>query len=217
MNNPTPLLPYPSTPKVIGITGGIGSGKSTIAREIASRGYRLYDTDREAKRLIVEDPELRAQITSLLGADVYEGNTYRTDIVSARVFANPDLLRRLNALVHPAVRHDIENLLNSKLSTKGCNETATLNSTLSTLNLIIESALLFESGLDALCDKVICVTAPEDIRIARTVARDHTTPAKVRARIAAQMDEAERARKADIVLVNDGKTSIPTLIDTLLL
>ena len=202
----------------IGITGGIGSGKSTIARELASRGYRLYDTDREAKRLIVEDPELRAQIEALLGADVYEGNTYRTDIVSARVFANPDLLRRLNALVHPAVRHDIEHLLASIASGLSAKRSFSQKGGPSGVaGLIIESALLFESGLNALCDKVICVTAPESIRIARTVARDHTTSAKVRARIAAQMDETERAQKADIVLVNDGKTSVPALIDTLLL
>ena len=202
----------------IGITGGIGSGKSTIAREIASRGYRLYDTDREAKRLIVEDPELRAQIEALLGADVYEGNTYRTDIVSARVFANPDLLRRLNALVHPAVRHDIERLTASIASGLSAKRSFSPKGGPSGVaGLIIESALLFESGLDALCDKVICVTAPEDVRIARTVARDHTTQAKVRARIAAQMDEAERAQKADIVLVNDGKASVSMLVDTLLL
>ncbi len=187
---------------IIGITGGIGSGKSTIARELASRGYRLYDTDREAKRLIVSDPELRKQIEDLLGSDVYEGNVYRTDIVSARVFNNPDLLARLNAIVHPAVRHDIENLLNSKLSTEGC-------------NLIIESALLFESGLAIMCDKVICVIAPESICIARTIARDHTTEEQVRARIANQMSDSERCSRADIVLVNDGKMTISALVNSL--
>ncbi len=200
MNNPTPLLPYPSTPKIIGITGGIGSGKSTIAREIASRGYVLYDTDKEAKRLIVESSELKAVISALLGADVYEGNTYRTDLVAQRVFSNPDLLRRLNALVHPAVRKDIEQTLPLYPSTP----------------LLLESALLFESHLDDLCDLTICVTAPEDIRIARTMARDHVTEEQVRARIAAQMSEQECASKADIVLVNDGKRSIHALVDTFL-
>lgn len=190
---------------IIGITGGIGSGKSTIAREIASRGYRLYDTDREAKRLIVENSELRAQIEALLGADVYEGNTYRTDIVSARVFANPDLLRRLNALVHPAVRHDIERLTASIASGLSAQRSFSPKGGPSGIaGLIIESAILFESHLNELCDKVICVTAPESVRIARTMARDHVTEEQVRARIAAQIKEEECAHKADFVFINDG-------------
>lgn len=197
-NNPTPLHPYTPTP-IIGITGGIGSGKSYIAAQMAAAGYRVYNTDKEAKRLIVEDPELRASIVALLGADVYEGDVYRTDIVASRVFANPDLLHQLNALVHPVVQRDIENLINSKLS----NETATLNSPLSTLNLIIESALLFESGLDRLCDRVMVVTASEEVRIARTMARDHCTEKQVRDRMAAQMSEKECIFRADFVINNN--------------
>lgn len=185
--------------EIIGITGGIGSGKSYIAAQMATAGYRVYDTDKEAKRLIVEDPELREGIVALLGAEVYEGDVYRTDIVASRVFANPELLHQLNALVHPVVRRDIESLINSKLS----NETATLNSPLSTLNLIIESALLFESGLDKLCDRVIVVTAPEQVRIVRVMARDHCTEKQVRDRMAAQMSEKERLSRADLVINNN--------------
>ena len=195
-NNPQSTI---HNPLVIGITGGIGSGKSYVAAQMAESGYRVYDTDKEAKRLIVEDPELRAGIVALLGAEVYEGDNYRTDIVASRVFANPDLLHQLNALVHPAVRRDIETLINSKLS----NETATLNSKLSTLNLIIESALLIESGLYRLCDRVIVVTASEEVRIARTMARDHCTESQVRDRIAAQMPEKERLSYADLVINNN--------------
>ena len=218
MNNPTPLLPYPSIPKIIGITGGIGSGKSTIARELASRGYRLYDTDREAKRLIVEDYALRAQIEALLGSDVYEGNTYRTDLVAQRVFSNPDLLRRLNALVHPAVRRDIEHLTASIASSLSAQRSfCPKGGPSGVAGLIIESALLFETGLDDLCDLTICVTAPENIRIARTMVRDHVSEEQVRARIASQMSEQERAQKADRVLINDGKMSISALIDALFL
>ena len=185
MNNPTPLLLYSSTP-IIGITGGIGSGKSYIAAQMAASGYRVYDTDKEAKRLIVEDPKLRASIVALLGADVYEGDVYRTDIVASRVFTNPELLHQLNALVHPAVKRDIE-----RLSVSG------------TSGLLLESALLFESGLDQLCDRVIVVTASEQVRIARTMARDHCTEKQVRDRMAAQMSEKERLSRADFVINNN--------------
>ena len=201
---------------IIGITGGIGSGKSTIARELASRGYRLYDTDREAKRLIVSDPELRKRIEDLLGPEVYEGNVYRTDIVSARVFKDPDLLARLNAIVHPAVRHDIERLTASIASGLSAQRSFSPKGGPSGVaGLIIESALLFESGLAIMCDKVICVIAPESICIARTIARDHTTEEQVRARIANQMSDSERCSRADIVLVNDGKMTISALVNSL--
>ncbi len=170
--------------EIIGITGGIGSGKSYIAAQMAESGYRVYDTDKEAKRLIVEDPELRAGIVALLGAEVYEGDVYRTDIVAKRVFANPALLKQLNALVHPFVERDIKSLSGAA-------------------GLLIESALLIESGLFRLCDRVIVVTAPEEVRIARTMARDHCTEAQVRDRIAAQMPEKERLLYADLVINND--------------
>ena len=173
--------------EIIGITGGIGSGKSYVAAQMAESGYRVYDTDKEAKRLIVEDPELRAGIVALLGAEVYEGDVYRTDIVAKRVFANPSLLKQLNALVHPFVERDIKNTLPLYPSTP----------------LLLESALLIESGLYRLCDRVIVVTAPEAVRIARTMARDHCTESQVRDRIAVQMPEKERLSYADFVINNN--------------
>ena len=180
---------------VIGITGGIGSGKSYVAAQMAESGYRVYDTDKEAKRLIVEDPELRAGIVALLGAEVYEGDVYRTDIVAKRVFANPSLLKQLNALVHPAVKKDILNTLPLYSSTPLPLYPST--------PLLLESALLIESGLYRLCDRVIVVTAPEAVRIARTMARDHCTESQVRDRIAAQMPEKERLSYADFVINNN--------------
>ena len=186
MNNPTPLPLYPSTP-LIGLTGGIGSGKSYIAAQMAKTGYRVYDTDKEAKRLIVTDTELRAQMVALLGSDIYEGDTYRTDLVAARVFADPALLQQLNQLVHPFVERDIKNTLPLYPFTP----------------LLLESALLIESGLYRLCDRVIVVTAPEEVRIARTMARDHCSEEQVRSRMAAQMPEKERLSYADFVINNN--------------
>ena len=92
---------------LIGLTGGIGSGKSTIAAELRRRGYAVYDSDREAKRIIAENPAVRSQIEYLFGSTVFDGDRYRTDIVSKAVFDDPDLLKRLNHIVHPAVCFDV--------------------------------------------------------------------------------------------------------------
>ena len=88
---------------LIGITGGIGSGKSTVARELAAMGYPVYSTDSEAKRIIVSNPMVRSQIELLFGSDVYDGDVYLTEKVSNKVFRHPDLLAKLNEIVHPAV------------------------------------------------------------------------------------------------------------------
>ncbi len=193
---------------IIGITGGIGSGKSTIAKQLREMGYRVYDTDSEAKRLIVEDTHVRQQIEQLFGSEVYKDGIYQTALVAQRVFADHSLLAKLNAIVHPAVKADIMNRV-SRL--------AILNSRIGNhKNLFfIECAILYQAGFDTLCDKVVAVTAPEETRLARAVARDHSTIEKVRARIHAQ--EAEKdVKRADIVINNDGQTPILTLCEEIL-
>ena len=94
---------------IIGITGGIGSGKSVIAKQLRQMGYEVYDTDSEAKRLIVEDANVRKQITALFGEEVYQDGVYQTALVAQKVFADQTLLAHLNAIVHPAVHQDILN------------------------------------------------------------------------------------------------------------
>lgn len=193
---------------IIGITGGIGSGKSTIAKQLRDMGYRVYDTDSEAKRLIVEDTLVRQQIEQLFGSEVYKDGVYQTALVAQRVFADHSLLAKLNAIVHPAVKADIMNRV-SRL--------AILNSRIGNhKNLFfIECAILYQAGFDTLCDKVVAVTAPEETRLARAVVRDHSTIEKVRARIHAQ--EAEKdVKRADIVINNDGQTPILTLCEEIL-
>lgn len=183
-------------PTLVGITGGIGSGKSTIAAELAKRGFPVYDTDREAKRIIVLNPAVRSQVETLFGSDVFDGDTYLTHKVAAQVFADPDLLLRLNRIVHPAVKFDLEHWAKDKPL------------------CFVESAILFESGLQELCDKTVYIDAPEELRITRTVARDHSAPEQVRARIQAQNNDARRL--ADIVIINDGSRTIAELADELI-
>ena len=190
---------------IIGITGGIGSGKSVIAKQLRQMGYEVYDTDSEAKRLIVEDAHVREQITALFGPEAYKDGVYQTAFVAQQVFADKTLLARLNAIVHPAVRQDILNRFTSppfrEESEGGL--------------LFIECAILYTAHLDELCDKVVVVTAPEEVRLARTIARDHSDIDKVRARMRAQNIE-EDLNRADIIINNDGNTPIPILCEEIL-
>ena len=196
---------------IIGITGGIGSGKSTIVTEIARRGYAVYDCDREAKRIIAEDAAVRKAIIDLLGDEAFltshndnglTSRIYNTAYVAQRVFDDPALLERLNAIVHPAVRADI-------LQRSGL--------------LFVESAILFEAGLDELCEGIVIVDAPEEVRIARVIARDYNGEAspeninKVRARVRSQFVTypADTNNKA-LHVINDGRTSISELADRII-
>ena len=191
---------------IIGITGGIGSGKSTIARELATRGYTVYDCDREAKRIIVTDSSVQQAIIDLLGAEAFCGTQYNTAYVAQRVFAEPALLQQLNAIVHPAVAQDILAVAQTDRE-RGA--------------LIVESAILYESGMDQLCDLVIWIDAPETIRLERTLARDYQSRAtedninKVRARMRSQQATTYIAQRKQrpIVLSNDGSRSISELAD----
>jgi dephospho-CoA kinase len=179
---------------IIGLTGGIGSGKSVIAKQLREMGYAVYDTDSQAKRLIVEDITVHQQMEQLFGKEVYIDGVYQTALVARRVFADKSLLAQLNAIVHPAVRSDIEKWI----SGIGNRESELF---------FIECAILYQAGFDTLCDKVVAVTAPEDVRLARVIARDYSTIDKVRARMRAQETEQDLQR-ADLVVNNDGKTEI---------
>ena len=208
---------------IIGITGGIGSGKSTIARALAARGYSVYDCDKEAKRIIAENKEVQRRITELLGPEAFTTPlapsleeraggevSYNTAYVAQRVFAEPELLARLNAIVHPAVKKDI---LQHPLLRRGRGE-----------RFFIESAILYEAGLDELCNRIIIVDAPEEVRLARTIARDYRgedTPEhinKVRARIRAQKNSAGLSdpRRDVLTILNDGTRSVSDLAETIL-
>ena len=199
---------------IIGITGGIGSGKSVIARQLRQMGYEVYDTDSEAKRLIVEDAHVREQMTALFGEEVYKDGVYQTSFVAQQVFADKNLLAKLNAIVHPAVKADIiSKFRSSGVTSEPSAPSEPLNNDSGLF--FIECAILFQAGFDVLCDKVVAVTAPEDIRLERVIARDHSDMNKVRARMRAQ--EAEKdLQRADIIINNDGQVAIRTLCEEIL-
>ena len=215
---------------LIGLTGGIGSGKSTIARALAARGYAVYDCDKEAKRLINTDPQLQAAITGLLGPEAFVlppftfhlSPSYNTAYVASRVFAEPELLEKLNAIVHPAVKADILQTI-SVCQRSGLSAKRSVSEAVCQAKPVffIESAILYEAGLAEICDKVIVVDAPEDIRIARTIARDYHGEAteeninKVRARIQAQkkITPSSFHLSPPSFIINDGSVSVSDLAD----
>lgn len=173
--------------KIIGLTGGIGSGKTTVGKWFAENGIPVYDSDSEAKLLIKENDELRLKISSLLGDEAYVDGVYNRKFVAAKVFSNPRLLEKLNEIVHPAVFEHFHNWVKNQKSEF----------------IIKEAAILFESGSYKDCDLIISVVAKEELRIERVVKRDGLDPNQVRDRIRTQWTDELRIKHSDFVINND--------------
>jgi dephospho-CoA kinase len=182
-----------TTPRLIALTGGIGCGKSLVSRLLRMNHYAVYDCDREARRLMEHDAELCARLVALFGPETYDadGRLNRPHL-AARIFGDEAALRAMNAAVHPCVERDL-------LRWRG-EQPARL--------AFFESAILFECGFDRLADEVWCVSAPRELRIERTIIRDHTTRAAVEARMESQWPQEEKDRRATRVLYNIPTRSI---------
>ena len=172
----------------IGITGGIGSGKSVVSRLLRIMGYSVYDTDSEAKRLMESSLEVVQKLSECFGRDIYHNGRLNRGLLSSRVFGESDKIVLLNSIVHPVVRFDFYRWSES-LNEEIC---------------FVESAILYEAGFQDTVDAVIMVYAPVELRIQRAMYRDGASEEQVRARIAAQMDDEEKRRRADFTVVNDG-------------
>lgn len=178
----------------VGITGGIGSGKSIVSKVFGLLGVPVYDADSRAKLLMATDPILKKQITNLLGAQAYRDQEINRAWISKRVFSDRSLLDQLNGLVHPKVGSDYLRWIASNT-----NEPI----------IIKEAALMYETGLAKQMDKVIVVSAPETLRISRVVTRDiHRSKSDVEAIIGNQLPEAEKIAQADFVVTNDESVMI---------
>lgn len=187
----------------LGITGGIGSGKSYLSRLLKEQDIPVYDTDQEAKRLMITDGIIRKSLINLLGTSVYQNDTLNKTLLSEYIFSNEDHTRRINAIVHPRVKSDFLQWA-SNLSQKGKKIIA------------LESAILFESGFDNAVDYTITVSAPINLRIQRTIQRDQTTEIQVRRRIQAQMTEEERNKRANFIIINDEKHDLYSQMSNIL-
>ena len=172
--------------KVVGLTGGIGSGKSTIARLFSALGIAVYDSDTEAKKLINTSAEIKKRIVEVFGAEAYAEGVYNRAYMADIVFRNPDKLAVLNSIVHPVLADDFNQWVALQTSPY----------------VIKEAAILFESGSYKNCDFIITVTAPETLRISRCMSRDGSTEAQVRARMAQQWTDAQRIALSDAVIEN---------------
>ena len=168
---------------VIGITGGIGCGKSYVSARMQLRGIPVYDSDSRAKLITSTDQSVKDALSELVGPD-------------------PDNMAKVDAIVHPRVRDDFRRWAAGLKNKEFC---------------IIESAILFESGFDSEAGFTVCVDAPLQLRIERCVKRDNTTAQSVVARINSQMEQVEKCRLADYVIVNDNVTPLEPQIDALLL
>lgn len=174
--------------KIIGLTGGIASGKTTVAKFIEEMGFPVYYSDDRAKNVVNEDSKLKEKIKELLGENSYDANGfYDRRYVGEIVFNDEEMLLKLNALIHPAVKINFENWISEQNSTF----------------IFKETALLFELKLHETCYKSFLVTADDNIRIKRVMDRDDKTYREVEAIMQKQMSEKDKLKLADFVIHNN--------------
>ena len=185
----------------IGITGGIGSGKTYVCQLLQQRGIPVYHCDDEAKRLMTESPVIRRRITQLLGVDTYTPSGLNKPLIARYLFADQRHAERINRIVHPVVRQDF------LLWTEQQQDAPIV---------VQECALLFESGFHDTVDVTVEVYAPLHLRLQRAVQRDQATPEQIQARMAQQMDEEEKRQRADFCILNDGSADLDAQLTQLL-
>ncbi|MGL2986256.1 dephospho-CoA kinase [Flavobacterium sp. RSSA_27] len=172
--------------KIIGLTGGIGSGKTTVANYFKELGVPVYIADDAAKE-VMQSEDILTAIRKTFGDAIFENQILNRQKLASIVFANPKKLQQLNAIVHPAVAQHFKTWLSNYQQFPF---------------IIYEAAILFESGGDQKCDKIITVTAPEAMRIERVMERDATTKDQVLQRMNSQWTDAKRLAKSDFVIEN---------------
>ena len=182
----------------IGLTGGIGSGKTTVAHIFEVLGIPVYYADNEARRLMNADPDLKKKIIDVFGPESFKDGILDRPWLAARVFNDTEKLNLLNSFVHPVTIRDAEAWMNRQTSPYA----------------IKEAALIFEGGLEKYFDFIIGVTAPESIRLERTMQRDKIPAEQVLKRLQQQMDEKEKMSRCDFVILNDGVHAVlPQVLD----
>lgn len=173
-------------PLIIGITGGIGSGKTTAAKYFEQLGFPLYNSDLEARKIQNENPLVIQQIKKLFGEEAYDENGMNRPFIASQTFGDQEKLAQLNAIVHPAVFQDFEHWKNQQHSPY----------------LLKEAAILIESGSYKDCDLIIVVVAEKEIRITRTIERDGLSREQITARMNNQLTDEERMAYADYIIDN---------------
>ena len=170
----------------IGVTGGIGSGKSTVCELLRDRGVAVYDSDSRAKQLMAESEALREQLIAAFGAECYNAEGLDRAFLASKVFGNEEALQQLNSIVHPAVRADFQAWAEQQQSPY----------------VVLESAILFEAGFETEVDATLAVMAPMPMRLERTMARDGVDKESVMRRMEHQLSDDELHSRATRTIVN---------------
>jgi len=182
---------------IVGLTGGIGSGKTTVAQIFASLGVPIFVADEVSKSLIDTDINLQRALKSLIGDDVVKDGKIDRPLMASRIFSDEALLAKVNQLIHPAVGRAFQ----------------TWYAEQSSPYVIREAAILFESGTDQDCQKIVVVSAPEELRIRRVMARSGESEAQIRQRMAKQWPQERKEALADFIIKNDeGEMLIPQVL-----
>lgn len=182
----------------VGLTGGIGSGKTTVAKIFAQMDIPVYNSDQRAKDLYTENEELRAKMMAHFGNEIYLGNQINRAKLAQIVFSNPQELTRLNGWIHPLLQQDFEFWMSQQTSAY----------------VLREAAILIESGAHKMCDFVVVVSAKESIRVERVMVRDSAKAEDVQKRIANQITDQERLKYAQFEIINDGSRAlIPQVLE----
>lgn len=180
----------------LGITGGIGSGKSVVSQLFRVMDIPVYDSDKESKRLTITDEGIRTQLTELVGKEVYaDDGSLNKSVLASWLFSCEDHTLKVNSIIHPVVKDDFLSWVRKQENTghKVCG---------------IESAILIEAGFLDVVEKVVMVTAPIETRLERTMQRDYASRKSVLNRMARQMNEEEKKEKADYVINNEVNTPL---------
>lgn len=187
----------------IGITGGIGSGKSFLSAALRRRGIPVFDSDDEARKLMLSDEGIINSLKTLFGENVYIDGKLNKPLLVSYIFGSQKNASKVNSIVHPCVRRAFLSWADECFS--------------SGYNIVgIESAILFEAGLNDIVDKVVMVHAPLETRISRVMNRDKTSREKVLDRIKSQMDDSKKMAISDYIIENDGIGSVDEQIDNLI-
>lgn len=179
-------------PKRIGITGGIGAGKSTVSKIIESMGFPVFNSDDEAKIIINSHPEVKKELVALFGASIYTENGLNRPKLAELIFSNPNSRDKVNASVHPRVRRAFDQFVTKRTNKLVFNE----------------AAILFETGAYKQFDSTILIISPLELRIERLLKRDKTTRSEIEARMNAQWTDIEKQKLATFVIHNDEEESL---------
>jgi dephospho-CoA kinase len=186
--------------KRIGLTGGIGSGKSFIAQIIEHMGYPVYYSDARAKELTKSNPTIKMGLISLFGEEVYEGNQLNAELIASKIFNDDELRTKVNELIHPIVRADFENW--------ALNQNSAL--------VFNEAAILFETGSYRNFDATVLVCAPTELKIERVMKRENCSREAVLERMNKQWADEEKLKLADYSILNDDETPVLNQLETVI-